>query len=199
MTDQLTSIITLLEQRKTAIENALTALREVGADTATTQATTASSTMVETSGRKYKLSAEARERMSQGQRKRYAHLHTVPEPATAATVQTSGRKGKKRTAAQRKRMAEGQRKRYAALRGDSEAAVTPVPETPKRKISAAGIKNIVAATKARWAKVRAEAKAAQELADSKKAARKKSAAKAVKKAAPGKKTAAVAAADEVPF
>jgi len=163
MTDQLTSIITLLEQRKTAIENALTALREIGGATAPTQVTATST----------------------------------------ATVETPGRKGKKRTAEQRRRMAEGQRKRYAALRGESEAAVAPAPApeaaTPKRKISAEGIKKIVAATKARWARVRAEAKAAQDMAEAKKAARKKSApAKAVKKAAPGKKKTAVAA-DEVPF
>ena len=97
-------------------------------------------------------------------------------------------------------MAEAQRLRYAALRGESESAVTlaPAPEAPKRKISPEGLKRIVQATKRRWAKVRAEAKAAQDLAEAKNAERKKSAvpAKAVKKAAPGKKTAADS---EVPF
>ena len=162
MTDQLTSIITLLEQRKTAIENALTALREIGGATAPTQVTATST----------------------------------------ATVETPGRKGKKRTAEQRRRMAEGQRKRYTALRGESEPAVVPAPapasEPAKRKISPEGLKRIIQATKKRWAKVRAEAKAAQDMAEAKKAGRKKAArATAVKKAAPGKKTAA--AVDEVPF
>ena len=166
MTDGLTSIITLLEQRRTAIDRALVALREVEGVAEPGTAASTSTATVETSGRKgYKLSAEARERMSQGQRKRYAHLHIESLPATqvsAAIVETSGRKGKKRTAAQRKRMAEAQRKRYADLRGESEPAVAPAPEAPKakRKISAEGIKKIIAATKKRWALKRAGAKAA---------------------------------------
>ena len=202
MTEGFASIIRLLEQQKTAIDRALMALREVNG---ATTAKTPESAPVGSSQKQYKLGAAARERMSQGQRRRYAHLHNESVPATAATptaTETSGRKGKKRTAAQRRRMAEGQRKRYANLRGASEPAVVPAPEAPtaKRKISPEGIKKIVAATKRRWAKVRAEAKAAQDLADAKKAARKKAApARAVKKSAPVKKTAPVAAADEVPF
>jgi hypothetical protein len=114
-------IITLLEKQKTAIDRVLMALREVEGIAATAPATAASIATVESSGRKYKLSAAAREVMSQGQRKRYAHLHTLPEPATTATTDTSGRKGKKRTAAQRRRMAEGQQRRYAIIRGESES------------------------------------------------------------------------------
>jgi hypothetical protein len=62
--------------------------------------------------------------------------------------------------------------------------VAPVPEpaAPKRKISAEGLKRIVAATKQRWARVRAEAKAALEQAEAKNAARKKVPTKAVKSA-----------------
>ena len=99
--------------------------------------------------------------------------------ASTATTETSGRKGKKRSAAVRKRMAEAQRLRYANLRGESEPAVVPAPApaAPKRKISPEGIKRIIQATKKRWSRVRAEAKAAQELADAKKAARKNKATK----------------------
>jgi len=124
--------------------------------------------------------------------------------ASTATVETSGRNGKKRTAAQRKRMAEAQRKRYADLRAESGPAVVPAPapEAPKRKISPEGIKRIIAATKKRWRLKRAADKAALEQAEAKKAARKKAAAqaKAVKKAAPVKKTVAKrkAAASETP-
>jgi hypothetical protein len=53
-------------------------------------------------------------------------------------------------------MAEGQRKRWAALKG---AATAPeAPTKPKRKLSAAGKKAIVAASKRRWAAKRAAAK-----------------------------------------
>jgi hypothetical protein len=176
MTEGFGSIITLLEKQKTAIDRALTALREVGEVSAPTQATPASTATVETPGRKkYKLSAAARERMSQGQQKRYAHLHTVPEPATEAEPTAPGRKGRKRTAAQRRRMAEAQRRRYADLRGESEAAVTPAPEPAKRKISPEGLKRIIAATKKRWRLKRAADQAALEMAEAKKGARKKTA------------------------
>jgi hypothetical protein len=79
----------------------------------------------------------------------------APTPASTGTTvipEVSGRKGKKRTAAQRRRMAEGQRKRYAALRGESEALAPAAPEAPKpkRRISAEGMKRIIAATKKRW-------------------------------------------------
>jgi hypothetical protein len=74
---------------------------------------------------------------------------------------------------------------------------TPEPSKPKRKLSAAGRKAIIAATNKRWARVRA-AKAQQEKAVRKKAAGKKalakaSSARAAKKTAPVKKAAATKA------
>jgi hypothetical protein len=167
--DELTSIITLLEQRKTAIENALTALREIGEVPTTTQVKPASAATAETPGRKqYKLSAAARERMSQGQRRRYAHLHTESVPAAqahAATVETSGRKGKKRSTAVRRNMALAQKVRWAKIHGEAATAATtvaPAPEPPKakRKISPEGLKRIIAATKKRWRLKRAADQAA---------------------------------------
>ena len=159
MTEAFASLITLLEQRKTAIERALVALREVNG---VTTAKTLQPAPGGPSRKGYKLSAEARERMSQGQRRRYAHLHTDQEPAIQAEPTAPGRKGEKRTAAQRRRMAEAQQKRYADLRGESEPVVAPAASKAKRKISPDGINRIIAATKKRWAKVRAEAKAAME-------------------------------------
>ena len=109
--------------------------------------------------------------------------------------QVSIRKGKKLSAAVRKRMQEGQRLRWARVRGKSEqrTLAAPEPSKPKRKISAEGMKRIIAATKKRWASKRAETKAALEKAEAKQTARKKSAsvklAKAVKKSAPKKKAA----------
>ena len=109
--------------------------------------------------------------------------------------QVSIRKGKKLSAAVRKRMQEGQRLRWARVRGKSEQRTSkaPEPSKPKRRISADGMKRIIAATKKRWALKRAEAKAALEKAVAKKTARKKAASvkptKAVKKSAPKKKAA----------
>jgi len=153
MTEGFASVITMLEQQKAAIDKALSALREVDGATAP-----ASAAAVQTSGRKqYKLSAEARGRMAQGQRKRYAHLHTEAEPATQAEPIAKGRKGKKRTAAQRRRMAEAQRLRYANLRGESEAAVAPAPVATKTKpkFTPEGLKKLALAMKRRWAAKRA--------------------------------------------
>jgi hypothetical protein len=161
MTEGFTGIITLLEQRKTAIDKALTALREVGEVSAPTQARPDSTATMGTSGRK--------------------------------NLTAPGRKGKKRSAAVRERMREAQRLRWAKIKGESEppAAVTKEAPKPKRKISAEGIRKIIAATKKRWAKVHAEAKAALEQAEAKKAARKKAGVSAVKKSVPVRKAAPV--------
>jgi hypothetical protein len=149
MTDGLASVITLLEQQRTAIDRALVALREVGEVAAPAKAT----------------------------------------PPPPATPEVSGRKGKRRSVAVRKRMQEAQRAPWARIKEESEqpAPVTTEAPKPKRKISAEGIKRIVQATKRRWARVRAEAKAALESAETKKAVP----AKAVKKSTPVKKTAPV--------
>ena len=73
-------------------------------------------------------------------------------------------------------MKEAQQRRWAKIRGESEpsARVTPEPSKPKRKLSAAGRANIVAALKKRWAAKKAAAKKAT-AAVAKKAPKKKSA------------------------
>ena len=96
-------------------------------------------------------------------------------PATPATPEAPTRKRRKFSAAARRRMKEAQQRRWAKIRGESEppALVTPEAPKPKRRISKAGMARIIAATKERWARVRA-AKAQQEKT-SRKAARKKAA------------------------
>lgn len=108
---------------------------------------------------------------------------------TAATPQSVPGKRRKFSAAARRRMKEAQQRRWAAAKGTSEATApaTPEPATPeapkpKRKISAEGMKNIIAATKKRWKRQRAAEKA--QSAPLKKASTKAAAKKvAVKKAA----------------
>jgi valyl-tRNA synthetase len=82
--------------------------------------------------------------------------------APAPAPEMPARKGKKRSAAVRKRMKEAQRLRWARIRGESEPAPAnlPEPSKPKRRISAEGMKRIIAATKKRWRLQKAAAKKA---------------------------------------
>ena len=119
----------------------------------------------------------------------------VPISPSIGGHKVSPRKGKNLSAAVRKRMQEAQRLRWARVRGKSEQKTSTAsePSTPKRRISAEGMKRIIAATKKRWALKRAETKAALEKAGPKKTAREKAAlvkpTKTVKKSAPMKKAA----------
>jgi len=91
----------------------------------------------------------------------------------AAAAERIPRK-RKVSAAARRRMALAQKARRAKSRGASKP---PVPvATPKRRISKEGMERIIAATKKRWAAVKA-AKAQQEKAAAKKTVAKKKAAK----------------------
>ena len=114
--------------------------------------------------------------------------------ATPTTPEAPTGKRKKFSAATRRRMKEAQQRRWAKIRVESEppALATPEAPKPKRRISKAGMARIVAATKERWARVRA-AKTQQEKA-SRKAARKRSPVKTVARASlarASKKTAPV--------
>jgi hypothetical protein len=69
-------------------------------------------------------------------------------------------------------MKEAQQRRWAATKGESEAppqATTEV-QKPKRKLSEAGRRAIIAATKKRWAAIRAKGEKSKPAA-AKKAAR----------------------------
>jgi hypothetical protein len=139
-----------------------------------------------------------------------------PQPAATPNQEAPVATRKKFSAAARKRMAEAQRLRYSKLRGEGQSPtpITPevsmesAPEAPKakHKISAEGMKRIIAATKKRWADKRA-ADSAEASAPVKTAAVKKTIVKApsapatkkngtavkkaaAKKAAPVKKAAA---------
>ena len=117
----------------------------------------------------------------------------------AATPEQPKRKRRKISAAGRKAIAEAQRKRWAASKKAAEPSAPATPEAPKpkRRISKAGLARIIAATKERWARVRAakaqQEKAARKAVRKKAAGRKAASAKTAKKPAPTKKTAPAAA------
>jgi hypothetical protein len=76
---------------------------------------------------------------------------------TEATPESASRKRRKISAAVRRKMALGQKARWAKSRGEAEP---PAPDTviapkTKRRISKEGMARIIAATKKRWAAVKA--------------------------------------------
>ena len=73
------------------------------------------------------------------------------------------------------RMREGQQRRWAEVRGESAPAAAPNVTKPKRKLSAAGRRNIVAALKKRWAAKKAASAGTPVVSMAKKAGRKKAA------------------------
>ena len=120
--------------------------------------------------RKRTMSAAARKRIGDAQRKRWAAVRNAakPTPAKAGKKAAAASNKRKMSAAAKKRIAAAQRKRWAAIRAAKEAA----KKVPAKKV-------------AKKAKVKKAAAA-------KKAAPKKAAAGKAKKAAPEKTTAATA-------
>ncbi len=91
----------------------------------------------------------------------------------AATPEVPTRQRRKRSAAVRRKMALAQKARWAKIKGEIEPPTPPAPELskPKRRISAEGMKRIIAATKKRWRLQKAAAKAASAKKVAPKAAR----------------------------
>jgi hypothetical protein len=124
-----------------------------------------------------------------------AALREVDAPVAAAPA-LSGPAARKlgRPPLARNRRSEGQKKRWAAKK-TAAALPPPEPVKPKRRISAEGIKRIIAATKKRWRLQKAAAKAtsAKNVAPKKVAVKravvKPPSAKVAKKVAPVKKPA----------
>ena len=91
---------------------------------------------------------------------------TAAQVEPAATPEAPARKRRKFSAASRRKMALAQQARWAKIKGETEplSALTPKPALPKRRISAEGMKRIIAATKKRWRLQRAATKAATKAA-----------------------------------
>ena len=91
---------------------------------------------------------------------------TAAQVEPAATSEAPARRRKKFSAASRRKMALSQKARWAKIKGEIEPPSRPAPEPPKpkRRISAEGMKRIIAATKKRWRLQKAAAKAATKAA-----------------------------------
>jgi hypothetical protein len=93
-------------------------------------------------------------------------IEDIAAPAAAAEIRPAApeaptHKRKKFSVATRRKMALAQKARWAKIKGEIEPPSAPAPEPkPKRRISAEGMKRIVAATKKRWRLQRAAAKSA---------------------------------------
>jgi hypothetical protein len=89
-----------------------------------------------------------------------AELRAMLSGEPTATVTADAKPGRRKfSAAAKKRMREAQQVRWAKIRGET-APEAPAAKAakPKRKLSAAGRANIVAALKKRWAAKKAAAK-----------------------------------------
>lgn len=124
MTDGLKSIITQLEQRRTAIDRALVALQGVdGIAAAPGTGATPSTTSPEAPARK-KFSAAARRRMKEAQRLRWARLRGEPEAPPPVTQEAPKPKRKRKlSAAGRAAIAAAMKKRWALKRAEAKAAM----------------------------------------------------------------------------
>ncbi len=171
MTDVLHGIIEQLEQQKAAIERALAALLGFAGLPATAIPAGAPA------ARKGGITPAGRKRLSAALKKRWAAKKAaLGAPARKPLSPGAGRK-----------IALAQKARWARVKGEAEAS----PATPKRQISAEGLKRIIAATKKRWRLQRAAAKGAK-VATTKvgrEAAVKAPSPKAARKAAPVRKSA----------
>jgi hypothetical protein len=119
MTDGLKSIITQLEQRRTAIDRALVALQGVDGTAAPGTATPALAATPEAPARK-KFSAAVRRRMKEAQRLRWARIRGESEPPPLATPEAPKTK-RKLSAAGRAALAAAMKKRWALKRAEAKA------------------------------------------------------------------------------
>src|ERR1700674_1496557 len=122
MTEGFASIITLLENRKSAIDEALVALRDVDGIAAPGSATPPLAATPEAPTQKpKKRSAAVRRRMQEAQRLRWAKVKGESEPPTPDTTPVPKAK-RKLSAAGRAAIAAAMKKRWALKRAEAKAA-----------------------------------------------------------------------------
>jgi hypothetical protein len=121
LTNGIEGVIAQLERQKTAIQQALMALREVGEVAATAQVTPTPTAMLEVPGRKGKKRTPAqRRRMAEAQRKRYAELRGDSEHTVAPEAPKQKRKISEEGI---KRIIAATKKRWRLKRAAEKAAL----------------------------------------------------------------------------
>jgi len=122
MANSLTGIIEQLEQRKSAIERALAALREVDAPASAHVKPTVS--LEATTDKRKKFSAAARKRMALAQKARWAKIKGENKPSSAPAEPSS--KPKRRISPEgMKRIIAATKKRWRLQRAAAKAASAP--------------------------------------------------------------------------
>ena len=126
--DFLTAALLGYEQQRSEIEARIAELRRqlsrrgAGSDGAVWSDTASAPVR-----KKRVLSAEARERIAEAQRKRWAASRRTPKPAAAR--QSAPAAKRKMSAAAKKRIADAARKRWAAFRAQKASATPPKVKT----------------------------------------------------------------------
>jgi hypothetical protein len=120
MTNGIQEVIRKLEQQRTAIERALTALREVDAEAESSEPAEAVAASPRKATKKGGMTPAGRRRLSEALKRRWAARKAGTGPAPNATASaksaTSAKKKGGMTPEGRKRLSEALRKRWAAKR-----------------------------------------------------------------------------------
>ena len=125
MTEELASVITQLEQRKTAIDRALAALREAEGNAVPDTALPLAATTESSTRKGKKLTAAVRKRMKEAQQLRWAK--TRSESQSAAPAAPEPPKPKRKISAEgMKRIIAATKKRWALKRAEAKAALGKV-------------------------------------------------------------------------
>jgi hypothetical protein len=132
MTDSLTGIIDQLEQRNSAIERALAALREVGFTASAAQIKPTAAVSEGSAGKRKKFSAAARKRMALAQKARWAKIKSeVPQRASSAPEPSEP---KRRISPEgMKRIIAATKKRWRLQRAAAKAASAPAQKVAAKK------------------------------------------------------------------
>ena len=137
--DILTAALQGLELQKGRIDEQIAEIRQMLGSRPAPAAKAAEEVSVEAPGtprRRRKLSAAARKRIAEAQRKRWAAVRGDSEPVAKAVKAAAPQKQRKMSAAGRKRIAEAAKKRWAEFRKQKAGAAKAAPKKSAAKKAA---------------------------------------------------------------
>jgi hypothetical protein len=153
------------QAQKARIDSQIAELRAMLPGAAQTTAATTSEATAPVPKTRRQFSAAARQKMAEAQRLRWSIIKGQAEPLAPAPVEAPKPKRKLSAASKAKLVANLKKARAAKAAMAKAAAVqkpalalAPAPKPQRKKISAEGMANIIAATKRMWAAKRAAAK-----------------------------------------